>query len=122
MTGGSAVSLSYQNTVNGKATYTTPGHTRLTPETVEFLTTAAKTTATEPGVARAQLRITLADRQVPEEGCCTVQAGLAGFDVNFRWHLNQPESLVDDLVKYMQSLVFTTAFADMLKKGILPVG
>lgn len=119
ITGGASATLSHQNTVDGKASFTTSNHTRLTPEVVEFLTSAAKSTASDPGVARAQLRISLADRQV-QEGCCTVQTGLVGVDVNVRWSLNQPESLVDEVLDYVQSLVFTTAFADMIKKGVLP--
>jgi fructose-specific phosphotransferase system component IIB len=120
LTGGASATLSLQNTVAGKATFNTSAHTRLTPQTVEFLTTGAKTSSTEPGVARAQLRITYADRQVPTEGCCTVQAGLVAIDVNVRWHLNQPESLVDEVIEAVQSLVFTTEFADMIVKGTLP--
>jgi hypothetical protein len=42
-------------------------------------------------------------------------------DVGFRWPLSQPESLVDDAIKYLQALVFTSAFVDACKKGTLPV-
>lgn len=119
MTGGAPATLSFQGTENGKAIFITSNHSRLTPETVEFLTTASKVSSSEPGVARAQLRITLADRET-EEGCCTVKAGLVGIDVNVRWHMNQPETLVDEALKYVQSLVFSTEFADMIKKGTRP--
>lgn len=119
-TGGSSTVLSFQNSTNGRATFTAPSHTRLTPQTIEFVTSTDKVSSADPGVARAQLRITFADRQAAEEGCCTVQAGLVAMDVNVRWHMNQPETLVDTVIDYLQSLAYSAAFADMIKKGVLP--
>jgi hypothetical protein len=55
-----------------------------------------------------------------EEGCCTVKAGAVIVDVNFRWNLNQPEAVADDVIAWLKGLVYTTAFSDALKKGILP--
>lgn len=103
----------------GKAVFFTPTHSRLAVREVDFLTTPAKTTATDPGVARGGLKITYGDRQ-STEGCCTVQAGSVIVDVGVRWSLNQPESLVDDAISELQALVFTPAFIAAVKQGVLP--
>jgi hypothetical protein len=120
MTGGATVVLTAAGLyAGGKASYTTPTHTRLTPQVIDFLVTPASTTKDNPGVARSGLKIALANR-VETEGCCDVQAGTIIIDVGLRWPLSQPESVVDEAIDLLQSLVFNTAFVDALKKGILP--
>jgi hypothetical protein len=120
MTGGSSTSLTIgTNNSAGRSSFITSSHTRLAPRTIEILTSAAKTTAADPGVAKSQVRINFADRTA-EEGCCTVQAGLVAFAIDARWHLNQPEALVDEAIDYLQSIVFTQEFRDALVKGVLP--
>jgi hypothetical protein len=119
LTGGSTVVLSPAGLQPGRSVFVAPGHTRLEPKTVEFTSSAPVTTAQNPGVARSGMKISLASR-TEEEGCCTVQAGMVAIDLGLRWHLNQPESLVDDAIEYLQGLVFTAGFASALKAGILP--
>jgi hypothetical protein len=121
MTGGATVVLTPAGLyAGGKASFTTPDHTRLTPEVIDFLVTPAQTTKDSPGVARSGLKIALASR-VETEGCCDVQAGTVIIDVGLRWPLSQPESAVDDAIDLLQALVFNAAFTDALKKGILPI-
>lgn len=120
MTGGSDVVLRYGgNPLAGKASFTTPDHTRLTPRTVDFLTAAAVTTPKDPGVARGGFKITYGNR-VSSAECCDVQQGVVIIDVGVRWHLNQPESLVDGGLSLLKSLTFNAAFIDAIKKGTLP--
>lgn len=120
MTGGSSVALTYQgNPQVGKATFSHPNNTRLTPRVVDFLVTPAVTTSKDPGVGRGGLKITFGDRQT-EEGCCNVQQGSVIIDVGVRWALNQPESLVDDAIALLRAVLFNTAFTDAVKKGTLP--
>jgi hypothetical protein len=120
MTGGATVVLTAAGLyAGGKASFTTPNHSRLEPQVIDFLVTPANTTPTSPGTARSGLKISLANR-VETEGCCDVQAGTVIIDVGLRWPLSQPESVVDDAVAYLQALVFNTAFVDALKKGVLP--
>lgn len=118
MTGGANVVLSPAGLVGGKSSFTTPSHSRLTPQTVDILMTPAKTTSADPGVARGGLKITFGDRQTAE-GCCTVQQGSVIIDLGVRWSLNQPEALVDDAIELLQGLVFNSAFIDAVKKGTL---
>jgi hypothetical protein len=121
LTGGATVVLTPAGLyAGGKASYTTPNHTRLEPETIDFLVTPATTTKTDPGVARSGLKIAFANR-VTEAGCCGAQAGTVIFDIGMRWPLSQPSTVVDDAIQYLQALVFSTAFVDALKKGVLPV-
>jgi hypothetical protein len=86
---------------------------------VEFTTSGGVPSGTNPGVARTGVKISFADRQV-EEGCCTVQAGAVIVDLGVRWSLNQPDTLVDDVVSYLRGIIYTAAFVDAIKKGILP--
>lgn len=120
LSGGSTVVLSYAgNPVFGKASYTTSDHSRLAPRTVEFLQSPAKTTQSDPGVARGGLKIAFGDRQTTE-GCCTVNQGTVIIDVGVRWPLNQPESLVDAAIELLRGLVYTPEFVQAVKNGILP--
>jgi hypothetical protein len=120
LTGGSDVTLSPAGlSAGGKATYTTPDHTRLSPEVVDFLVTAPTSSKNDPGVARSGLKISYASRS-QEEGCCSVSLGTVIIDVGFRWPLGQPEAVVDDAIAMLKGLVYTAAFSDALKKGVLP--
>lgn len=119
MTGGATKALTLISLNAGGAAFATPDHTRLEPETVTFYAQPAKSTASDPGVARAGMKISLAQREAAE-GCCTIQAGSVIVDVGIRWSLNQPETLVDDALKYLQSAAFTSALADAVKKGTIP--
>jgi hypothetical protein len=120
MTGGSTVVLTPAGlSANGKASYTTPSHTRLAPRTVDFLVTPTKISGVDPGTARSALRVYFADRTVAE-GCCDTKVGSVIIEVSCKWSLNQPESLVDSAIDYLQSLVFDPAFVAGLKSGTLP--
>lgn len=119
LTGGSTVVLNPAGLQPGKSTYTAPGHSRLTPKVVSFTVSSITPTAKEPGVARSGMQISLSGQQT-EEGCCTVQKGLVAIDIGTRWHLNQPESLVDDAIELLQALVFKPEFAQAMKAGVLP--
>lgn len=120
LTGGSAVTLSYVGNSNGsKVSFATPDSTRLAARQVDFYSNPARTTASDPGVARAGLKVSMSDRQT-SEGCCAVQAGSVIIDLGVRWALNQPESLVDDAIELLQSLVFSSEFISAIKSGSLP--
>lgn len=122
MTGGSTVALTGAGSNAGtKVSFTTPAHTRLAPRQVDFLITpTAVKGGADPGVARSGLRIYFADRTT-ESGCCDPKVGSVIADVNLRWSLNQPESLVDEAIQYLQALVFNADFINGLKKGTLPI-
>lgn len=120
LTGGSTVNLSFAgNSTGTKASFLAPTSTRLAPKQVDFYSNPAKTSATDPGVARGGLKITFADRQATE-GCCGVQAGSVIIDLGIRWSLNQPESLLDAALDYLQSAVFSAEFISAVKTGALP--
>lgn len=128
LTGGSTAALTPAGlSAGGKASYTTPEHTRLNPRVVDFLVSSPvqqqatkKNPNPDPGIARAGLKVAFANREA-SEGCCGTQLGSVIIDLGVRWSLNQPETLADDAIDYIQGLVFTTAFVDAVKKGTLPV-
>lgn len=119
LTGGSSVTLAPAGNLPGKSTFVAPAHARLTPHTVEFTASGGTPSGDNPGVARTGMKITFADRQTAE-GCCTVAAGAVILDLGVRWSLNQPDTLVDDVVSYLRGIVYTVAFVNAIKKGILP--
>nr|QDH87493.1 MAG: hypothetical protein H2Rhizo316672_000002 [Leviviridae sp.] len=55
-----------------------------------------------------------------EDGCCTVQQGAVIADIGLRWSLNQPSTLVDDVVALLQGIVMDPAFKAALVTGTLP--
>lgn len=120
MTGGSSAAATYAGSPQpGRSSYLLPGHTRLTPRTLDVFVTQAKTTAQDPGVARAGFKITIGDRTT-EEGCCTVRQGDVIVDCNVRWSLNQSGTLVDAAIDYLQSMSFHQALVDAIKNGVPP--
>lgn len=120
MTGGSSAAATYAGSPQpGRSSYTLPGHTRLTPRTLDVFVSQAVTTAADPGVARAGFKVTIGDR-VSEEGCCSVQQGSVIADVSIRWSLNQSDSLVDTAIDYLQSMSFHQALVDAIKNGVPP--
>lgn len=119
LTGGATVALSPAGNMPGKSVFVGPNHTRLVPNTVEFTASGGVPSGSNPGVARTSVKISFANR-LTEEGCCTVKAGSAIVDLGVRWSLDQPEAVVDDVLEYLQGLVFSTAFIDAVKKGVLP--
>lgn len=120
LTGGTSTTLSPSGlSAGGKSSFTGPGHSRLEPQTVDFLVKAPVTNSKDAGVARSGLKIAFANR-AESEGCCNVVPGTIIVDVDFRWPLSQPESIVDDAIAYLRGIVYTTQFADAIKKGVLP--
>lgn len=120
LTGGTDTTLvSAGLSAGGKASFVAPGHTQLTPHMVDLMVTAPTVTKTDSGVARSGIKVSYASRTA-EEGCCTVQLGSVIFDVSARWPLSQPESVIDDALAMLKALVYTQAFADSIKQGILP--
>lgn len=120
LTGGVSETLSYVGSSNGsKVSFATADSTRLAPRHVDFYSNPARTTSSDPGVARSGLKVTVSDR-LTSEGCCTVSAGSVIIDVGLRWSLNQPVTLVDEALELLQSLVFSTEFIASIKSGSLP--
>lgn len=119
LTGGSDVVLSGSGVAPGRSSFTTPDHTRLTPETVAFSISQSGVTKDSQGRARTGVKMSFTD-VLAEEGCCTSKAGSVIVDMGVVWDLSQPEALADKMISYLRGVVYTTAFADAVKKGILP--
>jgi len=120
LSGGSVVALANRGTSSGgKVSFVTPTSTQLEPRIIDFLVKTPVTNGTDPGVARAGLKIAFASR-TEEEGCCTTKAGTVIVDLDIRWPLSQPSTVLDDVISYLRGLVYTQAFVDSIKLGILP--
>lgn len=120
LSGGSVVALANRGTSSGgKVSFATPTSTQLEPRVIDFLAKPPVTNGSDPGVARAGLKIAFASR-TEEEGCCTTKAGTVILDLDIRWPLSQPDTVVDDVISYVRGLVYTQAFVDAIKLGNLP--
>ena len=120
LTGGSLVTLTSQGSnASNKVSFALPGHTHLTPRTLEMLVTPPKSSKDEPGVARSSLRLTRSTR-IAEEGCCSAISGVTGADLNLRWNLNQPEAELDALIAAIRGAVWSPEFVAAIKTGMLP--
>lgn len=120
LTGGSTVVLQLSEMAANKMTFTTPAHTRLKPRTVDLYVTQARTTASDPGVAKAAFKVSFGDRVENAASCCTVQTGSVILDTSMRWHLNQPDTLVGEAWDILVALVSTPGVKEMLLKGVYP--
>lgn len=118
--GGTSVTLTPAGTSPGKASFRTPEHTLLQPEMVEFtIQGGTPLNAKDPGVARTGMKISFASRQTGE-GCCDVKAGAVVADLGVRWNLNQPETVVGDVIAHLRGIVYSVEFENAVRKGILP--
>jgi hypothetical protein len=120
-TGGSDVTLSPAGIQPGHSTFTAPSHSRLEPQTVDFYVRNPKPgkNSASPGIATTGVKISSANR-LAEEGCCTVVAGAVVIDLGIRWDLSQPETVLDAAIERLRGIVYTQAFVDAAKKGVLP--
>lgn len=120
LTGGTPTTLTSAGPMGpNKSSFVAPGSSRLAPRAVDFLITNPTPQKGDPGVARSGVRVAFAN-VVSEEGCCTRNSGTVIADINLRWPLSQPDSVVDDVIEYVRALVYTTEFEDAIKNGTLP--
>ena len=119
ITGGTSLTFRPATITGNKSIFLAPNHTRLAAREVDFIVSNAKTTPSDPGVARASAKILLSNRDA-QEGCCGVVAGSVIIDVGIRWSLSQDEALVDDALKYLQSLAFSQELRDAIIAAVLP--
>lgn len=96
-----------------------PTDSRLLPRQIKFITNTPNTSSTNPGNARSTVRFVLGNR-VESETCCDVKAGTVTVDLVVNWPLNQPDSLVDELISWLQGLAYNSALPSLIKNGVLP--
>lgn len=97
-----------------------PTDTRLNPRQVKFISNTPQTTLSNPGNARSTIRFILGNRVTPATGCCDVKAGTVTVDLVVNWPLSQPDTLVDELVGWLQGIAYNPAFPQLIKSGVLP--
>lgn len=121
MTGGSTVALTSAGfTQSGKASFTTPDSSRLTPQNVYFkVTNGDPGNASNPGTGRTHIQIAFGSRTTPE-GCCTPVAGFITFDLEVRWPLQLDIALVEEAYALFQALMFSQQTEDAIKLGVTP--
>lgn len=107
-------------TNNGKSRWVFPTHTQLEPRVLLLSTKEPVVTAKEPGVSSATAQLVFTDRDTTGE-CCDVQQGSLSANIEVKRWLNQPDALVDEGIAAIRAFVYTSAFVDMIKKGIRPV-
>ena len=120
-TGGTSKTLTFAGQDNqGRVRFAFPEHTALSQRLMTVGTKARPVTKTSLGVQEATVDFVLRDAEV-SEGCCGTQQGGVYVNLKIRHDLNQPVSLVDDALKYLQGAAFAAFLADAIKKGLITI-
>lgn len=117
--GGTNKVMQFAGMANGVASYVSPDHTILAKQSLTVSISNAN--ATDKKMPTAETRFVFSSVNTSsEEGCCSNVVGGSMFDLKMRWNLNQPQTSVDDTLKYLQGLVFSAEFKNALVKGLYP--
>lgn len=103
---------------SGRVRYAFPEHTALTQRLLVVGVKAQPVSKTSLGTQEATVDISLKD-SATSESCCSTVAGGVFINVKMRWDLNQPESLVDTALDYLQGAAFAAFLEDAIKKGLI---
>lgn len=116
--GGTSKTLSPAGGTNGRYSYVFPEHTALSTRRLTVGVKSAKVTKDSLGSSEATVDLELANASAAE-GCCGTVSGGVYINVKIRWTLNQPDTLVDLGIDYLQGVAFATFLEDAIKKGII---
>lgn len=103
---------------SGRYRYAFPEHTALTQRLLTIGVKNQPVSAKSLGVQEATIDLALTDASV-SEACCTTQSGGVYLNLKVRYSLNQPDTLVDAALEYLQGVAFSSALADAIKKGLV---
>lgn len=103
---------------SGRYRFVFPEHTALSQRVLTVGVKAQPVTKDSLGVQEASVDLILTEA-ASAEGCCTTQQGGVYGNLKFRYSLNQPSTLVDTLIDYLQGVAFAQFLEDALKKGVV---
>lgn len=88
------------------------------PRLIKATTRTSTGSLTKPGQGRSEVLFVLSNTNVSET-CCTTKSGAVTFRLNVDWPLDQPSSLVDEGIKWLQGLAYSGYLSDLIKKGVV---
>lgn len=102
----------------GRYRFAFPEHTALTQRLLYVGVKTQPVTKTSLGASEATIDFALTNAEA-SEGCCNVTSGGVYVNVKLRWTLDQPDTLVDTAIDYLQGAAFATFLEDAIKKGLI---
>lgn len=103
---------------SGRYRFAFPEHTALSQRLIVVGTKIQPVTKDSLGAQEATVDLILTD-SAAAEGCCGTTTGGVYINLKLRWSLNQPSTLVDDAIDYLQGVAFATFLEDAIKKGLM---
>lgn len=117
--GGTAKTLSAAGQdSSGRHRFAFPEHTALSQRLIVVGVKTQPVTKDSLGAQEASVDLILTE-SAAAEGCCDTVTGGVYINLKLRWSLNQPSTLVDDAIDYLQGVAFATFLDDAIKKGIV---
>lgn len=117
--GGTAKTLTLAGQDNsGRHRYAFPEHTALSQRLIVVGTKAGPVTKDSLGFQEATVDFILTEAAAAE-GCCGTVTGGVFINLKLRWSLNQPSTLVDTAIDYLQGVAFAAFLDDAIKKGLI---
>lgn len=103
---------------SGRYRFAFPEHTALSQRIMTVGVKTQPVTKDSLGFQEATVDLALTEA-APSESCCTTKTGGVFVNTKVRWSLNQPSTLVDTAVDYLQGVAFATFLEDAIKKGLI---
>ena len=118
-TGGTAKTLSLAGQdASGRHRFAFPEHTALSQRLIVVGVKAQPVTKDSLGAQEATVDLILTEAAA-DPTCCGTTSGGVYINVKLRWSLNQPSTLVDTAIDYLQGVAFATFLEDAIKKGLV---
>lgn len=103
---------------SGRSRFAFPEHTALSQRLMVVGTKVQPVTKDSLGAQEATIDFVLTE-SAASEGCCSTVSGGVYVNLKIRYSLNQPSTLVDTALDYLQGAAFSTALEDAVKKGLV---
>lgn len=103
---------------SGRFRFAFPEHTALSQRLMVVGVKAQPVTKDSLGAQEATVDFILTEAAATE-GCCGTTTGGVFVNLKLRWSLNQPSTLVDTAIDYLQGAAFATFLEDAIKKGLI---
>lgn len=116
--GGTSKTLTPAGGVDGRYSFVFPEHTALAGRRMTLSVKNTPVSKDSLGVQEALVDFALTDAAAAE-GCCGTTSGGVYINLKLRWSLNQPDTMVDTALDYLQGIAFSSILEDMIKKGII---
>lgn len=104
---------------SGRYRFAFPEHTALAQRLIVVGVKAQPVTKDSLGAQEATVDFVLTDSAAAGEGCCGTVSGGVYINLKIRWSLNQPSTLVDTALDYLQGVSFAAFLEDAVKKGLV---